>query len=100
MSKYCLPGGAISRMSASATYDQLPFAPKETPKNPTGGRWASGRIPRSGGTRGISMQRQRSFAEVEYSVKKKQTRRDKFLSEMEQVVPWARLVSRLRPFYP
>src|SRR5215470_3209616 len=73
---------------------------RETPKNPTGGRWASGRIPRSGGIRGISMQRQRSFAEAEYSGKKKQTRRDKFLSEMEQVVPWTRLVSRLRPFYP
>ena len=31
---------------------------------------------------------------------KKQTRRDKFLAEMEQVVPWARLVERLRPLYP
>ena len=46
------------------------------------------------------MQRQRSFAEAEYTGKRKQTRRDKFLAEMEQVVPWARLVSRLRPFYP
>jgi IS5 family transposase len=46
------------------------------------------------------MQRQRSFAEVEYASKKKQTRRDKFLAEMEQVVPWARLVARLRPLYP
>ena len=46
------------------------------------------------------MQRQGSFAEVEYGAKKKQTRRDKFLAEMEQVVPWARLVERLRPFYP
>ena len=32
--------------------------------------------------------------------KKKQTRREKFLAEMEQVVPWARLVERLRPYYP
>src|SRR5437763_7824986 len=46
------------------------------------------------------MQRQGSFAEPEYAGKKKQTRRDKFLTEMEQVVPWARLVDRLRPFYP
>ena len=46
------------------------------------------------------MQRQGSFAGVEYAGKKKQTRRDKFLAEMERVVPWARLVARLTPLYP
>jgi transposase, IS5 family len=46
------------------------------------------------------MQRQGSFSEVEYAGKKKQTRRDRFLGEMDRVVPWARLVARLRPFYP
>lgn len=46
------------------------------------------------------MQRQGSFSQVEYAGKKKQTRRDRFLAEMEQVVPWARLVARLRPLYP
>ena len=46
------------------------------------------------------MQRQGSFAEAEYAGKKKQTRRDKFLTEMDQVVPWARLVARLQPLYP
>jgi IS5 family transposase len=46
------------------------------------------------------MQRQGSFAQAEYAGKKKRTRRDKFLAEMEQVVPWARLVERLRPLYP
>jgi transposase, IS5 family len=46
------------------------------------------------------MQRQGSFAEAEYEAKKKQTRRDKFLADMEQVVPWARLEERLRPLYP
>ncbi len=46
------------------------------------------------------MQRQGSFSQAEYAGKKKQTRRDKFLAEMEQVVPWARLVDRLRPLYP
>jgi len=46
------------------------------------------------------MQRQGSFSQVEYAGKKKQTRRDKFLAEMEQVVPWARLVARLQPQYP
>ena len=46
------------------------------------------------------MQRQGSFSQVEYAGKKKQTRRDKFLAEMEVVVPWSRLVERLRPLYP
>ena len=46
------------------------------------------------------MQRQGSFSQAEYAGKKKQTRRDKFLAEMEQVVPWALLVERLRPLYP
>ena len=46
------------------------------------------------------MPRQGSFAEAEYASKKKQTRRDKFLADMDQVVPWARLEERLRPFYP
>src|SRR5712672_2146348 len=53
-----------------------------------------------GGPRGRTMQRQCSFSQAEYAGKKKQTRRDKFLAEMEQVVPWGRLVDRLRPFYP
>src|SRR5712672_694665 len=53
-----------------------------------------------GGPRGRTMQRQCSFSQAEYAGKKKQTRRDKFLAEMEQVVPWARLVDRLQPFYP
>lgn len=46
------------------------------------------------------MERQGSFAQAEYGAKKKQTRRDKFLGEMERVVPWVRLVARLQPLYP
>jgi transposase, IS5 family len=46
------------------------------------------------------MQWQGSFSQAEYGAKKKQTRRDKFLAEMELVVPWTRLVERLRPLYP
>jgi IS5 family transposase len=46
------------------------------------------------------LQRQASFAQAEYTQMKRQTRRDRFLAEMEQVVPWARLIERLRPLYP
>src|SRR5207253_3714103 len=54
----------------------------------------------SAGRLGGAMQRQGSFSQAEYAGKKKQTRRDRFLAEMEEVVPWARLVERLRSFYP
>ena len=43
---------------------------------------------------------QRSFASAEYAMKKKRTRREKFLSEMERVVPWARLIAVIEPLYP
>jgi len=46
------------------------------------------------------MEQQLSFAQAEYAQKKKTTRRDKFLAEMNQVVPWARLVGLVRPHYP
>lgn len=46
------------------------------------------------------MERQTSFAQAEYAGKKKTTRRERFLGEMEQVVPWVRLVTLLTPFYP
>jgi transposase, IS5 family len=42
---------------------------------------------------------QKSFAEAEYEGKKKQTRREKFLRQMEQVVPWEKLVKTLEPTY-
>ena len=46
------------------------------------------------------MIRQMSFAQSEYAGKKKVTRREKFLGEMERVVPWTRLVALLQPHYP
>jgi IS5 family transposase len=46
------------------------------------------------------MERQASFAGTEYAAKKKTTRRERFLGEMEQVVPWARLVALIEPHYP
>jgi transposase, IS5 family len=46
------------------------------------------------------MERQMSFAQSEYARKKKTTRREKFLAEMERVVPWGRLVALIEPHYP
>ena len=33
-------------------------------------------------------------------MKKKRTRREKFLAEMERIVPWARLIAVIEPLYP
>jgi IS5 family transposase len=46
------------------------------------------------------MEKQTSFAQSEYARKKKTTRREKFLAQMEVVVPWARLVTLIVPHYP
>ena len=46
------------------------------------------------------MERQTSFAQSEFAAKKKQTRRERFLTEMEKAVPWQRLVALIEPFYP
>ena len=44
--------------------------------------------------------RQFSFASAEYAGKKRVTRREKFLGEMVQVVPWDRLQAVIEPHYP
>ncbi len=43
---------------------------------------------------------QSSFSELEYAAKKKRTRRDRFLDDLEQIVPWAALIDALEPYYP
>lgn len=43
---------------------------------------------------------QTSFSELEYAAKKKQTRRDRFLNEIEAVTPWFELESVIAPYYP
>ena len=41
-----------------------------------------------------------SFADAEYAGKRKKTRREVFLEEMEQVVPWKVLLEIIEPHYP
>ena len=41
-----------------------------------------------------------SFSQMEYSGKKRITRRERFLGEMERVVPWSALLEVLEPYYP
>jgi IS5 family transposase len=41
-----------------------------------------------------------SFASLVYENKKKKTRREKFLEEMDQVIPWEELLQVISPYYP
>src|SRR4029434_1301482 len=43
---------------------------------------------------------QPTFAALAYSNKKKKTRRENFLEEMDQVVPWGALLQVIEPHYP
>jgi IS5 family transposase len=43
---------------------------------------------------------QMSFGDVEYAGKRKRTRREIFLGEMDQVIPWASLLKLIEPVYP
>lgn len=43
--------------------------------------------------------RQQSFSSFEQAQKKKRTKREVFLGEMDKVVPWARLEALISPFY-
>ncbi|WP_444917481.1 IS5 family transposase [Microbulbifer sp. JMSA003] len=41
-----------------------------------------------------------TFAEAEYKLKHRITRREKFLSQMETLIPWQRLEAQITPCYP
>jgi hypothetical protein len=47
-----------------------------------------------------TVQGQISFADAEYAGKRKKTRREVFLEEMELVVPWKALLKLIEPHYP
>ena len=46
------------------------------------------------------MMKQMTFAAAEYAGKRKQTRKELFLIEMDQVVPWKGLIALIEPHYP
>ena len=46
------------------------------------------------------MAEQRTFADLAWNGKKKVTRRERFLAEMDAVIPWRTLVALIAPHYP
>src|SRR5271154_736472 len=46
------------------------------------------------------MGKQRTFASMAWQAKGKVTRRERFLAEMDAVIPWRRLLGLIEPHYP
>src|SRR5436305_4318337 len=46
------------------------------------------------------MVKQQTFAGLAWKNKGKKTRREQFLSEMNQIIPWAGLIELIEPYYP
>jgi transposase, IS5 family len=44
--------------------------------------------------------RQTTFASSGFEISRKQTKRERFLAEMESVVPWVVLCALIEPHYP
>ncbi len=45
------------------------------------------------------MNQQQTFADIEYSHRRRTTRREEFLNTMDAIVPWAQWVEIIRPYY-
>ncbi|KJJ49840.1 transposase, partial [Vibrio cholerae] len=46
------------------------------------------------------MSHQLTFADGEFSNKRRQTRKELFLARMEKLLPWSQLLAVIEPFYP
>ncbi|MGH8141531.1 MAG: IS5/IS1182 family transposase, partial [Steroidobacteraceae bacterium] len=44
--------------------------------------------------------KQTTFSSLSWAGKKKTTRREGFLAEMDQVIPWKAFMQRIEPVYP
>ena len=43
---------------------------------------------------------QQTFSDIEYSNRRKRTKREDFLDSMEEMIPWEHWVHIIRPYYP
>ena len=46
------------------------------------------------------MHGQQSFSDMEYSRRKRVTKREEFLKVMNEIIPWEEWVEYIRPYYP
>lgn len=44
--------------------------------------------------------KQQTFTDIEYSSRKRKTKREEFLNTMDEMIPWSYWVDMIRPYYP
>ena len=44
--------------------------------------------------------KQQTFSDIEYSNRRKKTKREEFLDSMDEIIPWDHWVNIIRPYYP
>ncbi len=44
--------------------------------------------------------KQEIFTDIEYSFRKKKTKREEFLGIMDEIIPWEEWVGVIKPYYP
>lgn len=44
--------------------------------------------------------KQETFTDIEYSFRKKETKREEFLEIMDEIIPWDEWVGVIKPYYP
>ena len=44
--------------------------------------------------------KQETFTDIEYSKRKRKTKREEFLETMNEIIPWEEWVEFVRPYYP
>ena len=44
--------------------------------------------------------KQATFTDIEYSQRKKKTKREEFLEIMDEIIPWDEWISVIEPYYP
>ena len=44
--------------------------------------------------------KQDTFTDIEYSMRKKETKREEFLEIMDEIIPWDEWVGVIEPYYP
>ena len=50
--------------------------------------------------KGADTMRQQTLSDIEYSNRKRKTKREEFLGAMEEIIPWKYWVDMIRPYYP
>ena len=48
----------------------------------------------------VQAMKQETFTDIEYSFRKKKTKREEFLEIMDEIIPWGEWVGVIEPYYP